>query len=120
MKEIWRSFCHISKPLAGQVWAVKQFGGKVKSSAKKFERPMVQGWLHTPANMPHASMALFHGAGGNCQAPLLVAVAEAFCASGYVVFRGDLPFRQQRPKGSPSGNSQRDRDGIRRAAEELS
>jgi predicted alpha/beta-hydrolase family hydrolase len=80
---------------------------------------MVQGWLHTPNGTPRASMALFHGAGGNCQAPLMVAVADAFCADGYLVFRGDLPFRQQRPKGSPSANSQRDRDGIRHAAEEV-
>jgi predicted alpha/beta-hydrolase family hydrolase len=49
----------------------------------------------------------------------MVAVAEAFCKNEYLVLRGDLPFRQARPKGSPSGNSQRDRDGIRRAAEEL-
>jgi predicted alpha/beta-hydrolase family hydrolase len=91
----------------------------VKSSAKKFERPLVQGWLHTPGNTPSASMVLFHGAGGNCEAPLMVAVAEASCANGYLVFRGNLPFRQQRPKGSPSGNSQRDRDGIRRAVEEI-
>ena len=91
----------------------------MKSSAKKFERPMVQGWLHTPTATPRASMALFHGAGGNCEAPLMVAAAVAFCADGYLVFRGDLPFRQQRPKGSPSANSQRDRDGIRRAVEEV-
>jgi predicted alpha/beta-hydrolase family hydrolase len=64
-------------------------------------------------------MALFHGAGGNCEGALMVAVAEAFRDAGYLVLRGDLPFRQDRPKGSPSAKSQRDRDGIRRAAEEL-
>lgn len=64
-------------------------------------------------------MALFHGAGGNCQTGLMVAVAEAFQAAGWLVLRGDLPFRQARAKGSPGGNGQKDRDGIRRAAEEM-
>jgi hypothetical protein len=47
------------------------------------------------------------------------AVAEAFRKTGCLVLRGDLPFRQARPGGSPSGNGQRDREGILRAAEEL-
>lgn len=77
----------------------------------------MKGWLHEPAGEPKAAMALFHGAGSNCEAPLMVAVAEAFCAAGYLVLRGDLPFRQQ---GSPPrGKSPLDRNGIRRAAEEL-
>jgi len=64
-------------------------------------------------------MALFHGAGGNCEGALLKAAAAAFCNSGFIVLRGDLPFRQDRPKGPPRGNPKRDQDGIRRAAEEL-
>jgi uncharacterized protein len=64
-------------------------------------------------------MALFHGAGSNCEAGLMMAVAEAFSQSGVLVFRGDLPFRQQRVKGPPRGNSKHDQEGIRRAAEEL-
>ncbi len=64
-------------------------------------------------------MALFHGAGSNSEAPLMVAVANAFCREGYLVLRADLPFRQERPHGPPRGNSQRDREGIRRAGEEL-
>ena len=64
-------------------------------------------------------MALFHGAGSNCEAGLMRAVAEAFSQSGVLVFRGDLPFRQQRAKGPPRGNSKHDQEGIRRAAEEL-
>ena len=83
----------------------------------------MRGWLHEPEGVDgspaRAAMALFHGAGGNCEAALMVAVAEAFAEAGTLVFRGDLPFRQLRPHGSPSANSQRDRDGIRRAAEEL-
>lgn len=64
-------------------------------------------------------MALFHGAGSNCQAPLLKAVAEAFANHGWLVLRGDLPYRQERASGPPRGNGSKDREGIRRAAEEL-
>jgi uncharacterized protein len=64
-------------------------------------------------------MALFHGAGSTCEAGLMTAVAEAFSQSGVLVFRGDLPFRQERAQGPPRGSSKHDREGIRRAAEEL-
>jgi uncharacterized protein len=64
-------------------------------------------------------MALFHGAGSNCEAGLMTAVAEAFSHSGILVFRGDLPFRQKRAKGPPRGDAKHDREGILRAAEEL-
>ena len=80
---------------------------------------MVRGWLYEPEGTPRGAIAIFHGAGSNCEAPLMVAAAEAFCAAGWLAFRGDLPYRQLRPKGSPSGSSARDREGIRRAAEEL-
>jgi uncharacterized protein len=85
---------------------------------KSFERELVRGFLHEPAG-PRAVMALFHGAGSNANAALLIAVAEAFREAGWLVFRGDLPYRQQHPTGPPRGNGARDRDGIRRAAEEL-
>jgi len=64
-------------------------------------------------------MLLSHGAGGNCQAPLMVAVAEAFAEAGYCVLRWDLPFRQLRPRGAPGGSGERDREGILHAAREL-
>ena len=49
----------------------------------------------------------------------MVAVAEAFCEAGYCVLRWDLPFRQARPRGAPGGSGERDREGIRQAAQEL-
>jgi uncharacterized protein len=49
----------------------------------------------------------------------MVAVAKAFCEAGYCVLRWDLPFRQARPRGAPGGSGERDRDGIRNAAQEL-
>ena len=59
-------------------------------------------------------MVLTHGAGGNCNAPLLVAAANAFSGRGLHVLRCDLPFRQRRPTGPPSpGTAAKDRDGLR-------
>lgn len=76
------------------------------------------GWLHRPEKVK-AAMLLSHGAGGNCENPLMVAVANAFCESGFCVLRWDLPFRQSRPRGAPGGSGERDREGIRQAAQEL-
>jgi len=83
------------------------------------ERELVRGWLHQPDAAPVGALALFHGAGSNCESPLLIAVAEAFRDAGWLVFRGDLPYRQERPTGPPLHSSEHDREGIRRAAEEL-
>jgi uncharacterized protein len=96
----------------------------IHSSAQRLEGELVRGWLHQPEGappdgVPKAAIALFHGAGSNCESPLLVAVAEAFREAGWLAFRGDLPYRQQRPAGPPLGSSKQDREGIRRAAEEL-
>jgi len=91
----------------------------VKSLGKPFERPLVRGFLHEPAGPPRGVIVLFHGAGGNCGGKLLVGAAEAFRQAGLLSFRGDLPFRQERRTGPPRGNSEKDRDGIRRAVEEL-
>jgi predicted alpha/beta-hydrolase family hydrolase len=95
----------------------------VKLPGKRFEKDLIRGWLHAPRGLkdgsPRAAMALFHGAGSNCESALMVAAAEAFAGAGWLVLRGDLPFRQERPHGPPRGNPLRDREGIRRAAQEL-
>ena len=76
--------------------------------------PSVRGVLHPASGSD--GLVLTHGAGGNKDAPLLVAVAAAFAARGVTVLRCDLPFRQARPRGalSPAGAA-RDRDGLRAA-----
>jgi predicted alpha/beta-hydrolase family hydrolase len=75
----------------------------------------VRGFLHR-ADSASDALVLTHGAGGNCNAALLVALAERFSRSGVSVLRCDLPFRQLRPHGAPSPHAaQRDRDGLRRA-----
>ena len=73
------------------------------------------GWLHRPEEV-RLALALTHGAGSNCEAPLLVALAEAFADEGVLVLRYDLPFRVARPKGPPMGSQKRDQDGVRAAA----
>ena len=65
-------------------------------------------------------MVLTHGAGGNCNAPLLVAAANAFAEAGLFVLRCDLPFRQRRPTGPPSPSTAgADRAGLKSAATAL-
>jgi uncharacterized protein len=80
----------------------------------------VRGFLHRASDANADGLVLTHGAGANCQAPLLVALAEAFCASGMTVLRCDLPFRQSRPSGPPPrGSAERDQAGLRAAVEAL-
>jgi uncharacterized protein len=78
--------------------------------------PFVRGLLHRPANPHGGGLVLSHGAGSNCQAPLLIALAETFAAAGFVVLRCDLPYRQDRPYGPPGpGDAKRDRAGLKNA-----
>jgi predicted alpha/beta-hydrolase family hydrolase len=86
---------------------------------KRIEMPLLEGWLHEPEGSPRAAMTLFHGAGANSESALMKGVAEAFCGAGFLVFRGDLPFRQSGKKGPPRGDGSADREGIRKAVEEL-
>jgi hypothetical protein len=77
---------------------------------------VVRGVLHRPRIATGDGVVLAHGAGSNCDSPVLRAVATAFAARGIAVLRIDLPFRQARPKGPPSpGWAPRDREGLRRA-----
>lgn len=76
----------------------------------------VRGYLHRPANPGTDCLILTHGAGANCESPLLSAAADAFCDAGLGVLRCDLPFRQSRPYGPPSrGSAERDQAGLRGA-----
>jgi uncharacterized protein len=78
--------------------------------------PAVRGFLHAPENPGGDALILTHGAGSNCDAPLLIALGEAFAGHGYTVLRCDLPFRQDRRTGPPfPGNAERDRAGLRNA-----
>jgi uncharacterized protein len=81
-----------------------------------FESGGVRGVLHRPERPNGDAFALTHGAGSNCNAPLLQTLARAFAAAGYAVLRYDLPFRQQHPKGPPfPAAAARDREGVGQA-----
>jgi predicted alpha/beta-hydrolase family hydrolase len=86
------------------------------SAAKVFSEEGVTGFIHEPASEGRHGLILAHGAGGNSQAPLLVAVANAFACSGFCVLRFDLPFRLRRRFGPPfPAQAAEDRDGIKAA-----
>ena len=76
----------------------------------------VRGFLHRAGKASSGFLVLTHGAGGNCNAPLLVALAEKLAASGLTVLRCDLPYRQRRPRGAPSPSDAKiDQAGLHRA-----
>lgn len=83
--------------------------------------PAVRGFLHTSEKATGDGLVLTHGAGQNCESPLLIALATAFCEAGIAVLRCDLPFRQVRPQGPPTwpGCAEHDRQGLRRAIEAM-
>ena len=78
--------------------------------------PKVRGYLHLPDAPNGDGFVLSHGAGSSATAPLLVALAETFAASGFAVLRCDLPYRQVRSFGPPGpGDAVRDRAGLKNA-----
>jgi uncharacterized protein len=82
--------------------------------------PFVRGRLHRPAKPNGSGLVLTHGSGGNCNAPILIAMSEGFAEAGFLVLRCDLPFRQDRPYGPPGrGDGKRDRAGLKNAVAAL-
>ncbi len=84
-------------------------------SVERFHQGSVPGFLHKPDHASGDGVVLTHGAGGDCQAHLLVAVASALCENGFLVLRFDLPFRQARHAPHPS-RAGLDRAALREAA----
>jgi predicted alpha/beta-hydrolase family hydrolase len=78
--------------------------------------PAVRGYLHAAIGKSKGSLVFTHGAGGDCNNLLLVALADAISAQGVNVLRCDLPFRQKKPTGppSPSGTAM-DQQGLANA-----
>jgi predicted alpha/beta-hydrolase family hydrolase len=84
-----------------------------------FEAETVRGYLHKAA-AGDDGMVLTHGAGGNCETPLLVAMAGAFQDAGVSVLRCNLAFRQKRPGGPPRpSDAAGDRASLRSAVTAL-
>jgi uncharacterized protein len=86
------------------------------ASTTPFGQGSVRGFLHTPADSTRAGLVVTHGAGGNCEAPLLIAIANAFCRAGLLVLRCDLAFRQRKRFGPPApATAGENRAGLRDA-----
>lgn len=80
----------------------------------------MRGYFHIPANASGDGLVITHGAGSNCQSPLLIALATSFSESGITVLRCDLNFRLLRPHGPPPrGSAERDQEGFRRAIDAM-
>ncbi len=78
----------------------------------------VRGTLHRADGGSQDFLVLTHGAGGNSNAALLVALADALAQDGLSVLRCDLPYRQRKPNGPPSpADAKRDQQGLKRAVE---
>jgi predicted alpha/beta-hydrolase family hydrolase len=91
-------------------------GATEATQFERIENDAVRGYLHRPATASGAGLALTHGAGSDCNAPLLVAVADAFASAGLFVLRCDLAFRRQRAKGPPfPASAAADRESLRQA-----
>ncbi len=88
---------------------------EVFSDLSDLEAP-VRGTLHRAAAGRGDFLVLTHGAGGNSNAALLIALADAFAQGGLSVLRCDLPYRQRKPSGPPSpSDAKRDQQGLQRA-----
>jgi uncharacterized protein len=89
------------------------------TSEKESSLP-VTGFLHIPDDPTNEGLVLTHGAGTNCQTPLLISIAKAFAGHGLHVLRCDLPFRQGRKFGPPHpSQAADDRNGLRAAVAAL-
>jgi predicted alpha/beta-hydrolase family hydrolase len=86
------------------------------TTVERYESTGVRGFLHRPDGAAQHGLVLAHGAGTDCNAPLLIEVAKAFAAAGVSVLRCDLPFRQRRRAGPPSpATAAEDRAGLAEA-----
>ena len=99
---------------------MKAANSAVQAFVDDAAEPAVQGFLHRPATPSGDGLVLTHGAGGNANMALLVALAETFADAGFFVARCNLPFRQRRPHGPPSpASAASDREGLRNAVATL-
>lgn len=68
----------------------------------RLQENAVDGFLHEPSAAAKCAAVITHGAGSNCEAPLLAALANTLCETGLLVLRCNLAFRQKRRVGPPS------------------
>lgn len=88
----------------------------VQVFADSSTNPAVHGYLQIPDTRNGNGFVLTHGASGDAQGPLLIALADTFCEHGFTVLRCNLPYRQVRSLGPPGpGDAARDRAGLKNA-----
>jgi predicted alpha/beta-hydrolase family hydrolase len=76
-----------------------------------FQHDLIRGTVHRPEQESGDAIVLTHGAGSDSASVLLVGLARAFAANGYVVLRYDLPFRIEGKQPNPKV-AVRDREGV--------
>jgi hypothetical protein len=87
---------------------------------RPFEEEGVSGYLHWPEEPAAHGLVLAHGAGSNCNAPLLMRIANELVLQQWAVLRINLPFRRMRPGGPPRpGDAAADRAGLAAALDVL-
>jgi uncharacterized protein len=72
----------------------------------------IAGLAHAPEGTPSGVVVLTHGAGGSRESALLQGLCDEWARRGWLAVRHNLPYRQRRPKGPPSGSAATDRAGI--------
>ena len=76
----------------------------------------IAGIAHEPTGKakgaPKGTVMLTHGAGGSRESPLLVRICDEWARRGWLAVRYNLPYRQRRPKGPPSGSAAKDQAGV--------
>lgn len=72
----------------------------------------IAGIAHEPTTKAKGTVMLTHGAGGSRESPLLVKICDEWARRGWLAVRYNLPYRQRRPKGPPSGSAAKDQAGV--------
>jgi uncharacterized protein len=72
----------------------------------------IAGLAHEPKGKPKGVVVLTHGAGGSRESPLLIKICDEWARRGWLAVRYNLPYRQRRPKGPPSGSAAKDQAGV--------
>lgn len=72
----------------------------------------IAGVAHAPSGDPAGTVLLTHGAGGNRDSAMLIALCDEWARRGWLAVRYNLPYRRRRPKGPPSNSAASDQAGI--------
>jgi predicted alpha/beta-hydrolase family hydrolase len=72
----------------------------------------IAGIAHEPSGKVKGAVMLTHGAGGSRESSLLTKICDEWARRGWLAVRYNLPYRQRRPKGPPSGSAAKDQAGV--------